>query len=406
MKDFKLSFDNTEIAFRHKSDKDLEKAGFLFRMFRYRWLINYGPGLASFALKIRLPIKKLLKNTIFHQFCGGESIDDCDKVVRSLWENRIGAILDYSVEGVESEERFDHNLEEIKNTILKGAGKPEYPFAVFKPTGVGKFSLYEKVSSGAPLKDKDLQAWLRVEGRIHSLCALAYRNDVRLFIDAEESWIQPAIDQIVDRMAIEFNREKVIVFNTIQLYRKYRLDYMRKTIAHAEANNYYVGFKIVRGAYMEKERIRARRLGIESPIHETKADVDQDFNDSIRLCFDNRDFVSLCVATHNDESSLVMAGLMFEHGIDPGDQRFWFGQLYGMSDNISYNLAHAGYNVVKYLPYGPIESVLPYLGRRAQENTSVAGQRSRELELIVKELHRRKSMHTEEVAEPVLQSSR
>lgn len=391
MKPSELSFDNTEIAFSHKTDGELKKAKWLFQIFKYQWLIKYGPGLATFALKLHLPVKGLIKSTIFAQFCGGENIDDCDSVVEQLWDKGVGSILDYSVEGEESEKQFDKNCEEIKDTIVKAAGKPEYPFAVFKPTGVGRFSIYEKVSQGMALKEKDMELWEKVQKRIYGICELAAKHKVRLFIDAEESWIQPAVDQIVDRMSIEFNVKEAIVFNTIQLYRKYRLDYMRKTIDHARSNGYYVGFKIVRGAYMEKERARAKRLEIESPIQETKIDSDQDYNDAIRLSFENRDICSVCVATHNDASSKLMVQLMYDAGIEPGDQRFWFAQLFGMSDNISYNLAHAGYNVAKYLPYGPVGAVLPYLGRRAQENTSVAGQRGRELSLIVNELERRKS---------------
>lgn len=392
MNNFDLSFDNTEIAFRHKSDKELQNAEFLFRLFKYKWLINYGPGLAAFMLKLKFPIKGLIRRTIFKQFCGGESIEACEPVVQELWQNGIGSILDYSVEGEESEKQFDLNLEKIKQTILNSAGRPEVPFAVFKPTGVGRFGIYEKVSSGAQLSKDELAKWQRVEERIHALCSLAHEKKVQLFIDAEESWIQLAVDQLVDRMAIKFNKDQAIVFNTIQLYRRNRLEYMEKTIAHAREHKYYIGFKIVRGAYIEKERDRSKRLEIESPVHDTKPNTDLDFNDAIRLCFRNREFVSLCVATHNDESSRVMANLMHNEGVEHGDQRFWFAQLYGMSDNISYNLSNAGYNVAKYVPFGPIESVLPYLGRRAQENTSIGGQRSRELELIMKEFSRRKSV--------------
>jgi proline dehydrogenase len=388
MQSFNLSFSDTKAAFRHKSDYELKKSKFIFSVFKYALLVKYGPGLATLSLKIGLPIKGFIKKTFFGQFCGGETIDDCDLAVKSLWESRVGAILDYSVEGHETEENFDANVEEIKKTILKANHKPEYPFCVFKPTGVGRFALLEKVDAGTKLEMEELEEFYRIKKRMESICQTAYDNDVRLFIDAEESWIQNSVDDIVNEMMAKYNTQKAIVFNTIQLYRKGRVDYISKCIE--EANGYYLGFKLVRGAYMEKEAERALQLNYNNPIQDDKASCDKDYNSALKLCFDHKDKVSICAGTHNEESSFLLAKWMHEEGLEKNDSRFWFAQLYGMSDNISFNLAANGYNVAKYLPYGPVISVMPYLGRRAKENSSMQGQVGRELRLIVEEIKRRK----------------
>lgn len=384
-----LSFENTEIAFKHLSTEELKRARMLFNMFKFKFLIKYGPGLASGALKFGIPVKPLIRKTIFDHFCGGESIEDCDNAVANLYHNGIGAILDYSVEGVESEDNFDLNLEEILRTIDKAAAQEEYPFAVFKPTGVGRFDLLAKVNSKEKLSVEEEGEYARFSDRMDKLCSHAASMKVRLFIDAEESWIQDAIDDIVDDLMAKYNVDKAWVYQTVQLYRKGRLGYMHDCLDKARERKYFLGFKLVRGAYMEKERERAEEMGYPSPIQDTKADTDRDYDQAIRFCVEHRDVVSVCAGTHNEKSSQLLFQLLNENGIDKQDERFWFAQLYGMSDNISYNLSYHGYNVAKYLPYGPIQAVLPYLGRRAQENTSVEGQTGRELNLIEMELARR-----------------
>lgn len=384
------SFDNTKVAFERLSNRDLLRAKWLFSLFNYKWLIKYGPGLASWSLKIGLPIKGLLRKTIFNHFCGGESISDCDKTVESLYARRVGAILDYSVEGVEDEESFDYNCEEIKRTIDKAADSDAYPFAVFKTTGIGKISIIEKVSQGEALEAEEADAFQRTKKRFESICERASEKRVPLFIDAEESWIQDCIDDLAKLMMIKYNKHEVIIFNTVQLYRKNRLPFMEDAYADGRKHSYKVGFKLVRGAYMEKERARAKEEGYPSPIQDTKADSDKDFDAAIALCVANKDITKVCVGTHNETSSQLLVDLLEKEGISKDDDRFWFAQLYGMSDNISFNLADAGYKVAKYLPYGPVKSVLPYLSRRAEENTSVAGQSGREISLVIKELKRRK----------------
>ncbi len=388
MQPIHLSFSNTQAAFKHKNDTDLKKSKFIFSIFKYPLLVNYGPALSAFALKIRLPIKGIIKSTVFGQFCGGETIDECDEVVKTLWKSRVGAILDYSVEGDETEENFEANVEEIKNAIIKAKGKPEYPFCVFKPTGIARFALLEKMDARKRLDHEELNEYYRIKNRFEDICKTAADNDVRLFIDAEESWIQQPVDDMANEMMAKFNGEKTIIFNTIQLYRKGRLDYIKKCIS--DAKGHYLGFKLVRGAYMEKEAARALEKGYPNPIQESKEVSDHDYNEALKHCFEHRDAVSICAGTHNEESSMLLAELMNEAEIINDDPRFWFAQLYGMSDTISFNLAANGYNVAKYLPYGPIIGVMPYLGRRAKENSSMAGQVGRELKLIVQEIKRRK----------------
>ncbi|MFM9944184.1 MAG: proline dehydrogenase family protein [Bacteroidia bacterium] len=335
-----------------------------------------------------LPIKGLIKNTVFWQFCGGETIDECDEIVKTLKKNGVGSILDYSVEGDESEENFDLNVEEIKHTITKAKGKPEYPFCVFKPTGIGRMDLLAHVGEGKKLEMDELEEFYRFKKRFEDICKTAFDNDVRLFIDAEESWIQKPIDEIANEMMAKYNLTKAIVFNTVQLYRKDRFDFLKKCIEVAKG--YHLGFKLVRGAYMEKEAARALEMGYPNPIQDSKEGSDRDYNESLKLCFEHRDRVSICAGTHNEDSSMLLAKLMNTAHIEKNDPRFWFAQLYGMSDNISFNLAASGYNVAKYLPYGPIKAVMPYLGRRAKENSSMAGQMGRELAMLVQEIKRRK----------------
>lgn len=385
-----LSFDNTERAFAHKSNLDLKKAYKLFQTFSYPLLVEYGPAFTNAALSLRLPIKRMIKKTIFHQFCGGETIAESSQTALELHQNGIGAILDYSVEGEGNEEDFQHSFEELKKVIKEAATKPEYPFAVFKCTGIGAFSSLEKVSKGEELVGEEKKLYGEFEDRVYTLCELAYEKDVKLLIDAEETWIQHAIDDLVYNCMLKYNQDKCIVYNTIQMYRKDRLPEIKTQIDIAIKKGYKIGFKLVRGAYMEKERERAEDLGYADPIQNSKEETDKDYDQALRFCFENKNVVSIMAGTHNETSSYLLAELLSKSDISIEDDRFWFAQLFGMSDHISFNLAQAGFNVAKYLPYGPVKEVLPYLGRRAQENTSVKGQAGRELSLIKQELRRRK----------------
>ncbi|PCJ67889.1 MAG: proline dehydrogenase [Bacteroidetes bacterium] len=386
-----LSFDNTERAFAHKSNLDLAKAYRLFQTFSYPFLVSQGPKLANFALILGLPIKGIIKKTIFHQFCGGESIAESASSAKELYENGIGAILDYSVEGEGSPEDFKDTYEELVRVINESANKPEYPFAVFKCTGISDFSSLEKKSNQEELSETESREYVVFKERLRSLCELASVKKTKLLIDAEETWIQKAIDDgAYENMSI-FNRDEAVVYNTVQLYRKGRIEEIANQIKVARDQGYKLGFKLVRGAYMEKETARASELGYKNPIQDSKEDTDRDYDAALQLCFDNKDVVSIMAGTHNETSSYKLAQLLEENNIDKSDDRFWFAQLYGMSDHISFNLAHAGFNVAKYLPYGPVKEVLPYLSRRAQENSSVKGQAGRELSLINDEIKRRKS---------------
>ena len=391
-----LSFDNTEVAFAHKTNRDLRKAYRLFQTFKFPFIVNQGPKIAAIALNLGLPIKGLVKRTLFAQFCGGETIAESSPAAKLLYQHGIGAILDYSVEGEGTGEDFAKAFGELQKVIIEATDKPEYPFAVFKCTGIGNFKMLENVSKALLGKvdttyrdDLDYQHF---RSRFEALCKLAYENNTKLFVDAEESWIQEAIDDITYQNMAIYNIGKTIVYNTIQLYRKDRLPEMKLRIEEARIGGYQIGFKLVRGAYMEKEAARAKELGYDNPIQNSKEDTDAEYDEAIRLCFENRDIVSICAGTHNEDSAELLATLLAENKIDKKDDRFWFAQLYGMSDHISYNLAAADYNVAKYLPYGPIREVLPYLSRRAQENSSVKGQAGRELRLISTEIKRRKNL--------------
>ncbi|MES2689169.1 MAG: proline dehydrogenase family protein [Bacteroidota bacterium] len=386
-----LSFDNTEIAFKAKSKNELKKSYLLFKAIGYNWLVKMGPPLVNTAFNLGLPIKGIIKQTVFKQFCGGESMDDCNATIDHLFSYGVGTILDYSVEGEEKEESFDATFNETLATIKKATNNPKIPFCVFKVTGVGRFGLLAKVNEKTQLSATEEAEYGRVKNRIYNICKTAHDNNVRIFIDAEESWIQDTIDTLAHEMMMEFNKQKCIVYNTIQLYRHDRLAFLKSSLADAEKNNYQLGVKLVRGAYMEKERRRAAEKGYPSPIQPDKQSSDKDYNEALRFCIGHINRIHICAGTHNEDSSLFLTQLMKEKGLAHGDERIYFSQLFGMSDHISFNLSDAGYKVAKYLPYGPVKAVMPYLFRRAAENTSVKGQAGRELTLISKEMKRRKN---------------
>lgn len=390
-----ISFDNTEIAFSYKSDKELKRAYTMFKLVGKSWLVQLGKKMVPIAFKLRLPINGLIKSTIFKQFCGGETIADCDETIQTLFDNKVGTILDYSVEGKTEEVDFDATRDEIMATIEKAKGNKAIPFAVFKVTGLSRHALLEKLNDiNAEPTVLERAEFARVVDRINDICAHAHKSDCPIFIDAEESWIQNTIDRVVEAMMAKYNQEKCIVYNTLQMYRHDRLEYLRNGIEKAKREGYKFGGKLVRGAYMEKERDRAAEMGYPSPIQPDKETCDIDFNEGIRLMVQEIEHCALCCGTHNEESSLLLVDLLEEYGVAKDDKRVYFAQLLGMSDHISFNLAHAGYQVAKYVPYGPVKEVMPYLLRRADENTSVAGQTGRELSLISKEWKRRKGTKT------------
>lgn len=385
----KLSFENTEIAFRHSTNADLNRAYWLFKVINVNFLVKIGPPITNFAMNIGLPIKGIIKATIFKHFCGGETIEECSKTTANLAAGGVGTILDYSVEGEDSEQVFDSTRDEIIRTILTAAKSKSIPLTVFKVTGVARFALLEKLDAGLKLSVDEQLEWQTAQDRVLAICEMAHSEGVPVMIDAEESWIQKTIDHLALNMMRFFNKETNIVYNTYQLYRHDKLASLIADHAVAETEGFILGAKIVRGAYMEKERKRAEEEGYPSPIQPNKEATDRDYNDAIIYCADNVNNIAFVAGTHNEESCRLLADLLNEKKIEHKNPHVYFSQLLGMSDNLSFNLANANYNVAKYVPYGPVKAVLPYLFRRAQENTAIAGQMSRELSLISKERKRR-----------------
>ncbi|QPH40721.1 proline dehydrogenase family protein [Pedobacter endophyticus] len=386
------NFDNTEVAFRQKNNTELKKAYWLFKMIGSNFLTKVGPPITNFFLNIGLPIEGAVKATIFQQFCGGETITECDKAIAQLARGGVGTILDYSVEGEEEEVVFDETCEEIIRTILRADGDLNIPITVFKITGIGRFALLEKLDAKGHLTQAENFEFERVKMRCEKICRTAFDKGVPVMIDAEETWIQDTIDELALDMMRKFNKERIIVYNTYQMYRHDKLADMKADHLIAKASGFILGVKMVRGAYMEKERKRAQERGYPSPIQPDKESSDRDYNASLRYCVDHIEEIAIVCGTHNEESSRLLTYLLDERKIAHNHPHVYFAQLLGMSDNLSFNLADAGYNVAKYVPYGPIKAVMPYLFRRAQENTSVAGQTGRELGLIERELKRRKSL--------------
>ncbi|RZK48643.1 MAG: proline dehydrogenase [Pedobacter sp.] len=387
--DPRINFENTEIAFRQKSDNELKKAYWLFKLIGSNFLTQIGPPITNFLLKIGVPLKWAIKPTIFEHFCGGETIAECEHTIAQLHEGNVGTILDYSVEGEEEESVFDATCEEIIRTIERADGDPRIPITVFKITGIGKFDLLAKLDAKQPLNTAEQEAYNRVHARCLKICETAYLKGVPTMIDAEETWIQDTIDSLAMEMMERFNKEKLIVYNTYQIYRHDKFKALQEDYKYAQAKGFILGVKMVRGAYMEKERKRALELGYPSPIQKDKAATDADYNATLKFCVENISGISFVCGTHNEESCRYLVDLLQQHKISANHPHVYFAQLLGMSDNLSFNLAHGGYQVAKYVPYGPIKAVMPYLFRRAQENTSVAGQTGRELKLINQEKKRR-----------------
>lgn len=383
-------FDNTQTAFALKSDTELDRAYFLFKLIANQPLVRIGTAVTNFAIKAHLPVEGLIRATVFDHFCGGISEDDCVAVIDKMYTKKVSSVLDYSVEGKEDEAHFDEALSKILKIIDFAKDKKSVPFAVFKPSGFGRFELYEKIGQKITLSPAENEEWSRVAQRFDAVCKSAYDRDISLLIDGEESWMQDAADNLVLQMMQKYNKQKAIVFNTLQMYRWDRMAYLQDLHQRAVKEGFFIGMKIVRGAYMEKEIARAAALNYDSPICKNKEETDKNFDDAIAYMMKNLSTMSIFAGTHNELSSYKLLALQNSAGIDKTDNRIWYGQLYGMSDNISFNLADQGYNVAKYLPFGPVRDVMPYLIRRAEENTSVAGQTNRELNLLKVERRRRK----------------
>lgn len=387
-----VSFDDTNIAFSAKSDAELRRMYWLFASMNSGFLVKTGTAALKLAFQMRLPlVKTLVRHTVFRHFCGGETIAECERVIQNLWKFRIGTILDYSVEGAKSNAGFETTTREITATITKAAGNPAIPFSVFKVTGVASTELLAKIQRKEALTASEQADYELARQRVERICEAAHRHNVRIFVDAEETQVQDTIDTLAYEMMAKFNRQQPIVYNTYQLYRWDMLDNLKMAHGKSEAGGYFLGAKLVRGAYMERERREAAEESRPDPIQPDKPATDRDFDDALAFCVQHYPQVAVCAGTHNENSTHVLMRLMHQNGIAPHDPHIFFAQLYGMSDNLSYNLAHAGYNVAKYVPYGPVEAVMPYLFRRASENTAIAGQTSREFNLIRREVARRKA---------------
>lgn len=383
-------FEDTGTAFKLKSDSELERAYFLFKMISSEPLVRIGTVATNFALKANLPVEKLIRATVFDHFCGGVSEEDSLTVIDKLYTEGVSSVLDYSVEGKNTEAQFDNAMQKILKIIHFCEEREAMPIVVFKPSGFGRFALYQKKTEGNALTPDEEAEWNRIVDRYDTVCKLAKEKDVEVLIDSEESWMQDAADDLVEEMMRRYNKEVTVVYNTLQLYRWDRLDYLKALHQRAKTEGFSLGMKIVRGAYMEKERERALEKGYDSPICENKKATDDNFNETLDYILKHIKDISIFIGTHNEASCYLAMELMETHNISKTDNNVWFGQLYGMSDHISFNLAAEGYNVAKYIPFGPVKDVMPYLIRRAEENTSVAGQTSRELSLLKTERKRRK----------------
>lgn len=399
-----ISFENTENAFAYKSDKELGKAKFLFSSMGIDWLVNLGLKITPWALKIGLPVKGVIRSTIFSQFVGGETLEETGKVAEKLNKFNVQVILDYGVEGKEGEDNYDHAMREFIKVIEYAATQPNIPYMSVKMTGFARFGLLQKLDEASNYQDiiegkvaldflsaDEKLEWQRVIDRLDEICATARDKNIGVLIDAEETWIQDPVDALTTMMMRKYNSGKAVVYNTAQLYRNDRLQFLKDTNGYAQQNNYITGMKLVRGAYMEKERERAQENNYPSPINVDKESTDKEYNGALEYCLNPENNMFTVVGSHNEHSNLYATELMQKYGLELNSKRVHFSQLYGMSDNITFNLAKAGCNVSKYLPFGPINDVIPYLMRRAQENSSVSGQTGRELLLIKKELERRKA---------------
>lgn len=384
-------FNNLKVAFENKSDRDLNRAYLLFKTISNPLISKTLTMFLKIAMWLQLPISNLIRATVYKHFCGGTTIENSQEIIDKLWRSHIGTILDFSAEGKESETDFNRAMNETIASIHKAKIANSIPFSVFKPTGLARFELLEKISAHKKLSLEEKTEKIAFEARIEKICKISSKNQVPVFIDAEESWIQDTIDIIAIKMMQKFNTKETWIFNTLQLYRNDRIAHLEDLLDNARKNNFFIGIKLVRGAYHEQEISRAKQMGYHCPVHTIKENTDIDYNKALTICIKNIDILSVCAGTHNEESTTLLINLLKKHNISKDDKRIYFSQLLGMSDHISYNAAKAGFNVAKYVPYGPVKDVLPYLIRRAEENTSIAGQMGRELSNIIAEKKRRKN---------------
>lgn len=387
-----LSFENTEIAFRYKTNSDLSRARMLFSTIANPWLVKVGKSLTYFALKLHLPIAWAIKPTLYKHFVGGETLDECENTVKLMSNFKVKSILDYSVEGGKDRAAMQRTLDETLRSVIHACQHPDIPFSVFKPTAFASQDVLTLASEHAVLDQETAESIQFFKDSVEKLCKTAFEHDIPIMIDAEDSWYQPFVDQVVTEMMEKYNKQKAIVYNTLQMYRTDRLDFLKTALQKAKDGNYFLGMKFVRGAYMEKERFRAAQKGYPSPIQPDKAATDKNYDAGIAFSVNNLDIISVFNGSHNETSNRLLTEQMEKLGIARNENKIWFSQLYGMSDHISFNLADEGYNVTKYIPYGPVRNILPYLIRRAEENTSIAGQTGRELSLLEKERNRRKNL--------------
>jgi len=386
-----LSFENTEIAFRYKTNSDLTRARILFTTIANPFLVKLGKSLTYFALRMKIPVAWAIKPTLYKHFVGGETLSECEKTVKLLSKYKVRSILDYSVEGGKDKESMQRTLDETLRSVINAAQHPEIPFSVFKPTAFASQDVLTRASENKDIDSETATSIQFFKDSVEKLCKTAYENNIPIMIDAEDSWYQPFVDQVVTEMMEKYNKEKAIVYNTLQMYRTDRLDFLKNALKKAEEGNYFLGMKFVRGAYMEKERFRAAQKGYPSPIQPDKEATDKNYDAGIAFSVDHLDRISVFNGSHNEISNRLLTEQMEKLGLPRNENKIWFSQLYGMSDHISFNLADEGYNVTKYIPYGPVRNILPYLIRRAEENTSIAGQTGRELGLLLHERNRRKN---------------
>jgi len=385
-----ISFDNTEVAFRYKNNAGMRRAYLLFRMISNPTLVSLAKKLTYFALNLHIPVGWAIKPTLYRHFVGGESIEECSETIKLLANYNVKTILDYSVEGGKDPITMDRTLAETLRSVVHAGHNPDIPFSVFKPTAFASMEVLTRAAKNEISDENTQEGIRRFRESVENLCKTAHESGIPIMIDAEDSWYQTFVDEVVTAMMEKYNKEKAIVFNTLQMYRTDRIEFLKDSLKKAEEGKYFLGIKFVRGAYMEKERKRASEMGYPSPIHPDKPSTDAAYNEALRISVENLDRMVIFNGTHNEDSNHLLVELMKEKQLVNNDHRIWFSQLYGMSDHISFNLADQGYNVAKYVPYGPVRNILPYLLRRAEENTSIAGQTGRELSLILKERIRRK----------------
>ena len=386
----KIDFNNTALAFQQYSDKELRRLYRLFRLIDSPFLTRIGPGLVEKSLKWGLPVEPLMRKTLYEIFCGGTDLQASLPTLNKLNAYGVKTILDYSVEGEKNEKGFEATFQELYRSIEFGGQEESVSFVALKVSGLGDVDLLAKLQAGSTLSDAEKEAFQRIKRRLSALCEASKTYDMPIFIDAEESWIQDTIDEMVEELMAAFNTNKAYVYTTVQLYRHDRLAYLKKLLTGSDSRQYIPGIKLVRGAYLEKENERAKEEGYPTPIQPSKAATDRDFDEALEICIQNIEKVAICAGTHNEASSMLLVELMEQHGLEPNHPHICFAQLLGMSNHISFNLAAKGYRTAKYVPYGPVKAVIPYLMRRANENTAIAGQSSREVELLRKEVKRRR----------------